>query len=59
MGPQVVVAVTTIAVEIVTKDTVAMTMITRSKSQLTGYQLCLETGSSRSVTWTSPGAPTS
>lgn len=49
MGPQVVVAVTTISVETVTKDTVAMTMVTRSKSQLTGYQFCLETASSLSL----------
>lgn len=49
LGPWVVVAVTTISVETVTKDTVAMTMVTRSKSQLTGYQFCLETASSPSL----------
>lgn len=39
---------TTISLKLVTRDSVAMTMITRSKSQLAGCQVCLETVSSLS-----------
>lgn len=43
LGPQVVVAMTTISVKIVTKETVAMTTMTRYKRQVIGYQFCVET----------------
>lgn len=48
LGPWLVVAMTTISVAIVTKETVAKTIITRYKSQVIGSQFCLRTGSSLS-----------
>lgn len=57
LGPQVEVALTTISVEMVTKETLAVTMITRSESPLTGCQSCLETGSSLSPSSITPQSP--